>query len=51
MKPSEAQKWAGITYHFMSEESSEEDHITRHSMPWRSNGEYKCVCDVITTRV
>ena len=39
-------------YHFMSEERHEEDHITQHSMPWKSNGEYKMnERDVIATSV
>ena len=38
VKPTESTKWGEITYHFMSEESGEEDHITRHTLPWRSEG-------------
>lgn len=39
-------KWQELSYQHMTEESGGEsaEEITCHSLPWRSDGEYKCKC-------
>ena len=44
VKPGLEDRWKGISFHFMTEESGGEslEEIVRHELPWRSEGELHC---------
>ena len=38
VKEHEKEKWSAINYHFMTDESDEEDVVFQHKLVWRSEG-------------